>query len=97
MCTTQLANSTTNTIAAFILNELLCDYEMDVMAQQELKQSSESKPQENAETESDSDDHNNQITLQKQTMIPFKEHKHGAQRNNNYVIFLFSSKSMDTC
>ena len=67
------------------------------MAQQELKQSSESKPQENAETESDSDDHNNQITLHKQTMIPFKEHKHGAQRNNNSAIFLFSSKSMDTC
>jgi hypothetical protein len=70
---------------------------MDVMAEQQSKQSPESKHQDNAETESDSDEHHNQVTLHKQTMIPFKEHKHGAQRNNNSAIFLFSSKSMDTC
>ena len=64
---------------------------MDFIAEGQLKQSAESKPEDNAETESVSEDRINQITLHKLTMIPFKEHKQGAPRNNNYLIFLFSS------
>ena len=50
-------------------------------AEQETKQSTEAKVQDSADTDSETEDRNKEVMLHKLTMVPFKEHKHGAPLN----------------